>query len=135
MEEKAKIEQEERTTKLAEAEFSSKINGMNLTDQKSKNQLNVDYQQALSLITTEETKKKLESITPGLIEALISLAGVSQTEILARNLKEQKNGLADLFGNSGGINSIRETFKGTALETMFDDLMTKYEALKNNRNK
>ena len=135
LEEKAKIEQEERTTKLAEAEFSSKINGMNLTDQKSKNQLNVDYQQALSLITTEETKKKLESITPGLIEALISLAGVSQTEILARNLKEQKNGLADLFGNSGGINSIRETFKGTALETMFDDLMTKYEALKNNRNK
>jgi major vault protein len=133
IEEEAKLNEEERKGRMSEAEFSSKVNGIEMSDEKNKNQLQIDLRKALSDITVGETKQKLEAIQPGLIEALISLAGVSQTEILARNLKEQKGGLSALFDNSGGINSILETVKGTPLETLFKDLMVKYNELKGNR--
>jgi len=120
---------------MSDADFSSKILGIELDDKKVKNQIEIDLKKALSDISIEETKRKLESIQPGLIEAMISLAGVSQTEILARNLKEQKNGLSALFDSSGGINSIIETIKGTPLESIFNDLMVKYNDLKTHRNK
>ena len=69
-----------------------------------------------------EIKEKLEAIQPGLIEALITVGGVSQTEILARNLKEQNNGF---FGESGGWKALIETIKGSQLEPLLENLTEK----------
>jgi major vault protein len=133
IDEQAKIDQKERLDKIADSEALSKISEIELNDRKNKTDLEVETKKSLSDITIEETKEKLNAIQPGLIEALITLGGVSQTEILARNLKEQKGGLSALFDNSGGINAIRETFKGTALETAFDDMVEKFNKMKSDR--
>ena len=67
----------------------------------------------------------MEAIQPGLIESLITVGQVSQTEILSRNLKEHNNGI---FGEAGGFNALRDTIKGSSLEPLIEGLADKLKA-------
>ena len=73
------------------------------------------YEKERSLMHIQEIEKEMAAIQPGLIEAITSTNDVNLAEILAKNIKEQKSGLMDLFGKSGGWDGILETVKGTPL--------------------
>jgi major vault protein len=111
-----------RKSKLAECQFGSTLNDIDLADKTKSDQLEIDTKKAMTDISIDETRKKLEAIQPGLIEALITIGGVSQTEILARNLKEQSNGL---FGENGGFKSLLDTIKGSNLEPLLEGVAEK----------
>jgi len=111
-----------RKAKLADSEFISSLNDINLSDRSKSANLEIDTKRSITEIEIEETRRKLEAIQPGLIEALITVGGVSQTEILARNLKEQNN---SIFGENGGFQALMETIKGSALEPLLANVTDK----------
>ena len=131
LEEQGKIEAEGRKNKMSETTGYSEIEAIKLSDKKKKDDIEIIFKKAISEITTEETKKKMESIQPHLIDALISLGGLTQTEIFARNLKEQKGGLAAIFDSSGGLDSMLETAKGTGIDTLITTLIEKFNTSRN----
>lgn len=87
----------------------------------------LDVSEKDSKIKTAEYEKQMAAIQPRMIEAMISLAGVQTTQILAKNLKGQGGGLSSIF-NKGGFNSFLGAIKGTP---MHDNLMKVFEEYKN----
>ncbi len=120
--EEDKLNEGNRKMKLADTEFGSALNDIDLSDKSKSDNLEIETKRALTEIGIEETRRKLEAIQPGLIEALITIGGVSQTEILARNLKEQSNGF---FGENGGFKSLQDTIKGSSLEPLLEGVAEK----------
>ena len=93
------------TIKAAELERQGKEANLRLVFDKEKSALRI-----------KEVEAEMKAITPGLIEAIISMNDVKLANTLAKNIKEQKGGgLADLFGKTGGWEGILETVKGTPL--------------------
>jgi major vault protein len=66
-------------------------------------------------IEIKKVKEKNASITPGLIEALLTLGNIGFAETLAKNIKSQTSGLHGIFPK-GGFDGLMETVKGTPLE-------------------
>lgn len=101
-------------------------------------ELKLTYDKERSEIDIKEVKAKMEAITPGLIEAMISSNDIKFVEILAKNLKEQKTGfsLGEIFGGeTGGFDSILKAVKGSPLEDRVDKLISDYKTFKTDKKK
>lgn len=78
----------------------------------------------------------MESIQTGLIESLISSNDIKLSDILARNIKEQRNGsgLGELLSSkNGGWEGLMETVKGDPLEDRLKGIIDDYKSLKSKR--
>jgi major vault protein len=113
---------------LAESEKQETLDAIKASELERQNQeasLRLGFDKEKSNIRIKEIEAEMRAITPGLIEAIVSMNDVKLADTLARNLKEQKGGgLADLFGKSGGFEGLLETVKGTPL---FDRLTKIHE--------
>jgi len=126
----------------AEEEEQDKLNKIYI---EKRGRLKSDLKQKLEIdkeaseIRIRETKEELAAIQPGLIEALISTNDINLIEVLAKNVKEQKNGsgLADLFtsGTTGGFEGLLDTVKGTNLENRVKKIVKDYQVMKDGRKK
>ncbi|HPI81840.1 MAG TPA: hypothetical protein PK122_01210 [Candidatus Paceibacterota bacterium] len=103
-----------------------------LAREKKAEDLKLGYEKERSAIHIEEVKAEMAAIQPGLIEAIVSTNDVNLAEILAKNLKEQKNGslLGDLFGKSGGFEGLLETVKGTPIHDRLTKIHEDYKKMK-----
>jgi major vault protein len=122
LEHESNLDENNRKLKLADSQFESTLNDIVLSDKSKSDSLQIETKKALTEINVEEIRRKLEAIQPGLIEALTTIGQVSNTEILARNLKEQSNGF---FGESGGFKALMETIKGSSLEPLVEGVAEK----------
>jgi len=92
------------------------IKAAELERQSQEENLRLDFIKEKSALRIKEVEAEMKAITPGLIEAMVSMNDVKLANTLAKNIKEQKGGgLADLFGKTGGWEGILETVKGTPL--------------------
>ena len=118
----ASLKEKNREVALAESQFGSALADIDLSDKEKAQLLEIENKKSLSDITVEETRRKLESIQPGMIEAFMTLGNVGHSEILMKNLKEQSGGL---FGENGGWKQVLDTVKGSALEPYLNGLTEK----------
>ena len=115
-------------------ELVDMITQAELTREKATEDLRLNYEKERSAIHINEVKEEMAAITPGLIEAITSTNDVNLAEILAKNIKEQRNnsGIFDIFASkSGGFEGLLETVKGTPLETRLKKIHDDYLELKN----
>jgi len=105
------------------------IKAAELTRQNNEATLRLGYDKEKSALRIKEVEAEMAAITPGLIEAIVSMNDVKLADTLARNLKEQKGAfsLGDLFGKSGGFEGLLETVKGTPI---YDKLLKIHEDYK-----
>lgn len=96
-----------------------------------------DYELAKATTQSEtrikEAKEKLAAITPGLIEAAITLGGLGLADTLAKNIKQQTGGLATLFGGESGFDGLIASVKGTPLEDKIQDIIAAFKGQRENR--
>jgi len=119
-----------------EQEFIDSITESKLQRDKDVEDLKLAFEKERSDIRIKEIEAEMAAIQPGLIEAMISSNDVKLSEILAKNLKEQKTGfnLGDLFGGeSGGWEGILKTVKGTPLEDKITKIHDDYKTMKTTR--
>jgi len=119
-----------------EQEFIDSITESKLQRDKDVEDLKLAFEKERSDIRIKEIEAEMAAIQPGLIEAMISSNDVKLSEILAKNLKEQKTGfnLGDLFGGeSGGWEGILKTVKGTPLEDKITKIHDDYKNMKDTR--
>jgi len=107
------------------------ISNANLERRKKAEKQQIEFKRANSEIRVEEFEKEMKAIQPKLIEALISSNDVQFSAILARNLKEQRGGLAGLFENKGGWQAILAAVEGSPLEKRIKKLANDYSTLYN----
>lgn len=109
--EASKLQAQEANQKTLDA-----IKAAELARQNNEATLRLGFDKEKSALRIKEVEAEMKAITPGLIEAIVSMNDVKLADTLARNLKEQKGGgLADLFGKTGGFEGLLETVKGTPL--------------------
>jgi len=115
----AETEKQEALDAIAAAELERKkaVSAQYLAVDKEKSELKI-----------KEVEAQMAAITPGLIEALVSMNHVQLADTLARNLKSQTNGF--FAGKSGGFDEILETIKGTPLYDMLAKIQGDYKKLK-----
>ena len=118
----ANLKEQNRAVALAESQFGSTLADIDLSDKEKSQLLEIENKKSISEIEVEETRRKLEAIQPGMIEALMTLGNVGQSEILMRNLKEQNN---SIFGDNGGWKQIVESVKGSGLEPFLEGITEK----------
>ena len=82
-------------------DFLDKIKLAEIERERKLKEMETFFLERLSELEIRKTKEQMQSITPGLIEALTSLSTVSLSEILAKNLKIQTGGLGGIFPNGG----------------------------------
>ena len=125
--EKSKIVAEEGLQKTLDI-----INKSKLDREEKIEEASIKFEKERSEMSINETKEKLAAIQPGLIEALISSNNVKFTEILAKNIKEQKSGgLLDLLGGAtGGWEGLLKTVEGSPLHDKLTQLRDEYKDYK-----
>jgi len=122
------------TTKLA-AESESQVTLDNITAarlarEQSIEDLKTKVEKERSEIRVAALEREWAALQPRLIEALIGQNDLKLSEILAKNLKEQKSGLGDLLGGkNGGFEGLLETVKGTNLESRVKRIISEYSKL------
>ena len=130
--EKEKIADAENAIEKKGNDSTLAMKDAQLTQENKRKQAEVEITKQLEELSIESTKEKMAAITPGLVEAMLTLGQISFTEILAKNLAKSNSGLAAIFNGSGGYSAWEETFKGTPLETIFKSLI---EGMKNTKEK
>lgn len=125
----AKLELAKLTNEEAKQEKLGEINDEELSRERAKKEQEIKFIAELADIEIKKVKEKSAAITPGLIEALISLSNVHFSETLAKNLKVQTSGLHGIFPK-GGFEGLMETIKGTPLEDKVKALVESASKLK-----
>ena len=134
---------------LDDTELASEMGKQDSLDELSKRRnlreedkikIKLDEQKELSGIRMKEIKSQMDSVAPGLIEAMIASNGVEVTRILAENLTAQRDsasGLASLFGGgvSSGLEGMLATVKGTPLEGKLQGIIDKVNEMQEKRSK
>lgn len=90
------------------------------------------------LVLSQVTYVLLQDGATGQVEVVTGTHKVSLADILARNIKEQRNGsgLGELLsGKNGGWEGLMETVKGTPLEDILKGIIDDYKSLKSKRKK
>ena len=93
----------------------------------------ISFETSEAEIRIKEAKEKLAAITPGLIEAAITLGGLGLADTLAKNIKQQTGGLATLFGGESGFDGLIDSVKGTPLEDKIKDIITAFKSQRDTR--
>lgn len=120
---RAKQDEIDKNEAITESEIASIQLKTKVNDYKTEE----THLQALSDISILATEKKLAAITPDLTAALTTLASVSFTEIVAKNLKQSNDGLGAMLLGSGGSEAFFKSFAGTPLETIVKNIINKPE--------
>lgn len=120
----AKTELEKIENEKARQDTLDEIAKRKLERERNASELDLNIKRYESEIRIKETVEKAQAVDPKMADALLTIANVSLSEILAKNLKVQNGGLGDMFAK-GSFDGLMETIKGTPLEGKILDLIAR----------
>lgn len=127
-----KLEADKLEATNANQKTLDSIKAAELLRQTNEANVRLSFDKEKSTMRIKEVEAQMAAITPGLIEALVSMNHAQLADTLARNLKAQNYGF---FGKSGGFDEILETIKGTPLYDMVSKIQKDYQNVKDSRSK
>lgn len=102
--------------------LTQEIKKLVLEYKKLEDEHNLDIAIEAADIRSLELERKMDSIQPKLIEAMITVGGVETSRILAENIKQQGGDWTELF-RKGGVEGLLDTVKGTPLFEQLSSLL------------
>ena len=123
--EEGKIQQARQAEEAKGLEAETEMDNVRLGQKKLYSDEEIRIAKEKAEIEIALVEAKMGAVSPGLIEALLTMANVSFTDTLARNLKNQTGALGELYNGKGGFEGFQEVIKGTPLEAVVTDLVKK----------
>lgn len=111
---KAKLEELRLANNKAQYLLTQEVQDLQLEAKKVRDEHDIAISKEVTEIRTAELEKKMASIQPKMIEAMITVGGVQTAKILAENIKQQGGDWTDLF-RKGGVEGLLDSVKGTPL--------------------
>ena len=115
------ILEQETENEVTEQSLKDKISDSELARDKKEKDQHLNYEKTRHEIETEFFAKKMEAITPQLIEAIKTAGNTQLANTLAQNLPQAGGSLGLLLGK-GTLESLMAMVKGTPIEDSLKDL-------------